>query len=161
MVREKVCRRTTGASPSKHHGFRSQSRALSPGGSHQVFPVVRSGAADILSIPLFAFPPPRCSKRGSIHPSIWPNQAPIELTAVRQSLPALRLQICNLCRRLLGIFGSNKTTGIVSYKYMKCQCWLGSRFRLQPPSLDRPTSFGREKTSLLIWNPHLSREPTG
>lgn len=72
--------------------------------------------------------PPRCSKRGSIHPSIWPNQVWIELTAVRQSLPALRLQICNLCRRLLRIFSSNINTGIVSYKYIKCHCWLGSRY---------------------------------
>lgn len=86
------------------------------------------GGADILSIPPFAFPPPRCSKRGSIHPSIWPNQVWIELTAVRQSLPALRLQICNLCRRLLRIFSSNINTGIVSYKYIKCHCWLGSRY---------------------------------
>lgn len=134
MVREKVSRPTTGASPSKHRGFWSQ-----PGGSPQPCGPLRGGP--ILSIPLSAFPPPGCSKRGSIHPSIWPNQAPIELTAERQSLPALRLQICNLCRRLPGIFGSNITAGIVSSKYRESQSWPG-RFGLQPPSLDRASSFG-------------------
>lgn len=119
-----------------------------------------TGGADTLSIPPFALPPPRCSKRESIHPSIWPNQVWIELTAVRQSLPALRLQICNLCRRLLRIFSSNINTGIVSYKYIKCHCWLASRYQLQPPRLDKPTSVERRKKMhlpmyFLIWSIHL------
>lgn len=92
--------------------------------------------SDTLSIPLFAFPPPPRSKRGSIHSSLWPNQVWIELTAVCQSFLALRLQICNLCCCLLGIFNSNINTGIVSCKYIKCHCRPDSRYWLRPPSLD-------------------------
>lgn len=97
----------------------------------------------------FPFLPHLAARReGAFILQFGPNQVWIELTAVRQSLPALRLQICNLCRRLLGIFSSNINTGIVSYKYIKCQCWLGSRYWLQPPGLDRPTRFEREKKSI-------------
>lgn len=100
-----------------------------------------SGSTDTLSIPLFAFPPPPCSKRGSIHSSIWTNQVWIELTAVCQSFLALRLQICDLYWCLLGIFNSNINTRIVSCKYIKCHCWSDSGYWLQLPSLNRHTSF--------------------
>lgn len=50
--------------------------------------VACSGSTDTLSIPIFAFPPPPSSKRGSIHSSIWPNQVWIELTTVCQSFPS-------------------------------------------------------------------------
>lgn len=104
-----------------------------------------SGSTDTLSIPLFAFPPPPCSKRGSIHSSIWTNQVWIELTAVCQSFLALRLQICDLYWCLLGIFNSNINTRIVSCKYIKCHCWSDSGYWLQPPSLNRHTSFEEKK----------------
>lgn len=82
---------------------------------------------------------PHLAQRGSVHSSRWPNQVWIELTAVCQFFLALRLQICNLCCCLLGIFNSNINTGIVSCKYIKCHCWPDSRYWLQPPSLDRHT----------------------
>lgn len=113
---------------SRHKGWPTRTGALEVSPPPPGPVVCLGGGTDILSIPPFAFPPPRCSKRGSIHPSIWPNQVWIELTAVRRSLPALRLQIRNLCRRLLRIFSSNINMGIVSYKYIKCHCWLASRY---------------------------------
>lgn len=118
-----------------------------------------------LSIPLFAFPPPSSSKRGSIHFSIWGNQVWIELTVVCQSFLALQLQICNLQQCLLGIFNSYINTGIVSCKYIICHCFPDSRYWLQPTSLDwRHTSFEKNDMYLCIFsfgltfcNPNMER----
>lgn len=116
--------------------------------------ILSSGSTDTLSIPLFAFPLPWCSKRGSIHSSIWPNQVWIKLTAVCQSFLALWLQICNLQWCLLGIFNSYINTGIVSV----CHLWPDSRYWLQPPGLDRQHILALRKMicvcvfSLLGWH---------
>lgn len=83
--------------------------------------------------------------------TLAPNQVCIELTAICQSFPALRLQICNLFWCLLGIFNSNINTGIVSCKYIKCHRRPDSRYRLQPPSPDRHTGFEKSDTHMCVF----------
>lgn len=115
------------------------------------------GAQIPLSIPFFAIPPPILLKeREHSFFTLAPNQVCIELTAICQSFPALRLQICNLFWCLPGIFNSNINTGIVSCKYIKCHRRPDSRYRLQPPSPDRHTGFEESDTHTYVFSLSLT-----